>query len=80
MSVIIYLFFCFPEEKKLYLPTDETTELYLLAFLRVCKFYPDSAFKRVSIILFRFHISTYLRYVIQKYHHVLYEQYIQDQT
>lgn len=36
------------EEKNLYLPTDETTELYLLAFLRVCKFYPESAFKRVK--------------------------------
>jgi len=38
------------EEKKLYLPTDESTELYLLAFLRVCKFYPESAFKRVKFL------------------------------
>ncbi|VVC38573.1 Cellular retinaldehyde binding/alpha-tocopherol transport,CRAL/TRIO, N-terminal domain,CRAL-TRIO lipid [Cinara cedri] len=36
------------EEKNLYLPTDASTELYLLAYLRVCKFYPDSAFKRVK--------------------------------
>lgn len=58
MTVITLLaFFRVSEEKKLYLPTDESTELYLLAFLRVCKFYPESAFKRVSI-LFNFHVST----------------------
>lgn len=57
MTVITF-FACFYvlEEKKLYLPTDESTELYLLAFLRVCKFYPESAFRRVSI--FNFHVST----------------------
>ncbi|XP_050439321.1 alpha-tocopherol transfer protein-like [Adelges cooleyi] len=36
------------EEKNLHLPTDESTENLLLAFLRVCKFYPESAFKRVK--------------------------------
>lgn len=36
------------EEKNLYLPTDSSTELYLLSYLRVCKFYPDSAIKRVK--------------------------------
>ncbi|XP_050530926.1 alpha-tocopherol transfer protein-like [Daktulosphaira vitifoliae] len=36
------------EEKNLYLPTDESTELYLLAFLRTCKYYPESAFKRIK--------------------------------
>lgn len=45
-------FFHFSEEKNLYLPTDDTTELYLLAFLRTCKFYPESAFKRVGIMLY----------------------------
>ncbi len=39
------------DDEDLYLPLDDDVDSYLLAYLRVCKFYVESAFKRVREFL-----------------------------
>lgn len=61
-NAILYILFqakfhLFSDEDNLYIPLDD--EVYLMAFLRSCKYYPDSAFTRVNIITFCFHCCKY---------------------